>query len=64
LSGIVHVDEFPVGGPEEGQPGRSQGENEVIIAVELSREGQSGRTYERVSKTFQVNPFVRYLNSM
>lgn len=58
LRGTVHVDEFLIGGPEEGRPGRSQGaKKKVIIAVEVPRKGQTGRAYARVIKDFSSESF-------
>jgi hypothetical protein len=31
LTGIVHVDEFVIRGPEEGKKGRSQGLKKLIV---------------------------------
>jgi hypothetical protein len=44
LDGEVHVDEFEIGGPQEGEQGRSKSEKKVrlVIAVE-NREGKAGR---------------------
>lgn len=48
ISGIVHVDEFYIGGPEEGKPGRSKGDKKlVIVALEIVK-GGVGRAYAQV----------------
>lgn len=48
LTGIVHVDEFVVGGPEEGKKGRSKGLKKLIVlAVEILENGV-GRAYAEV----------------
>lgn len=45
ISGIVHVDEFYIGGEEEGKRGRSKGDKKlVVIALEIV-EGGVGRAY-------------------
>ena len=45
INGIVHVDEFYIGGEEEGKRGRSKGEKKlVVVALELV-EGGVGRAY-------------------
>lgn len=47
MTGIVHVDEFVVGGYEEGKPGRSYNskKKKAICAVELTPEGKVKRFY-------------------
>ena len=47
LSEIVHVDEFTVGGKEEGTPGRSYDskKKKAVIAVELNQKHQVKRAY-------------------
>ena len=47
MTGIVHVDEFVVGGYEEGKPGRSYNskKKKVVCAVELTPEGKVKRFY-------------------
>jgi len=48
INGIVHVDEFYIGGPEEGKPGRSKGDKKlVIVAIEIVK-GGVGRAYAQV----------------
>ena len=50
MSGIVHVDEFYIGGPEQGKPGRSKGNKKlVIVAIEIVK-GGVGRAYAQVIK--------------
>lgn len=45
ISGIVHVDEFYIGGEEEGKRGRSNGDKKlVVVALEIV-EGGVGRAY-------------------
>jgi len=45
ISGIVHVDEFYIGGEEEGKRGRSKGDKKlVVVALEIV-EGGVGRAY-------------------
>ena len=47
ISGLVHVDEFFIGGEEEGKPGRSKGGKKlVIVALEIVEAGV-GRAYAR-----------------
>lgn len=47
MTGVVHVDEFVVGGQEEGKPGRSYNskKKKAICAVELTEEGKVKRFY-------------------
>ena len=48
LTGIVHVDEFVIGGPEKGKRGRSKGLKKLIVlAVEIVENGV-GRAYADV----------------
>lgn len=48
LAGVVHVDEFVVGGPEEGKKGRSKGLKKLIVlAIEILEDGV-GRAYAEV----------------
>ncbi len=45
---IVHVDEFMIGGPEEGKKGRSKGDKKLIVlAVEILDNGV-GRAYAEI----------------
>jgi hypothetical protein len=45
LTGIVHADEFVIGGPEEGKKGRSKGLKKLIVlAIEILEDGV-GRAY-------------------
>lgn len=47
MDGIVHVDEFVVGGKEEGKPGRSYdtSKKKVVCAVQLTDDGKVKRMY-------------------
>ena len=47
MSTLVHVDEFVIGGMEEGKPGRSYNtdKTKAIIAVELSEKQKIKRVY-------------------
>jgi hypothetical protein len=48
LNGVIHVDEFVVGGPEVGKKGRSKGLKKLIVlAVEIVEDGV-GRAYSDV----------------
>ncbi len=40
LNGTIHVDEFMIGGTEEGKKGRSKGDKKLIVfAVEILNDG-------------------------
>ena len=56
LTGIVHVDEFVVGGKESGKPGRSYDakKKKVVGAVELTEEGKVKRFYAQKIKDFSA----------
>lgn len=48
LTGIVHVDEFSIGGPEEQKRGRSRGAKKlVVLAIEMVENGV-GRAYAEI----------------
>jgi transposase-like protein len=46
LEGEVEVDEFVIGGPEEGKPGRSKGNKKIVVlAIERPDQDSIGRAY-------------------
>lgn len=48
LTGVIHADEFVIGGPEEGKKGRSKGSKKLIVlAIEILVDGV-GRAYGEV----------------
>ena len=55
LEGIVHVDEFEIGTPQQGEQGRSKSEKKsrVVIAVEY-RDGKAGRGYARIINDYSA----------
>lgn len=57
LTGTVHVDEFYVGGEEEGMPGRSKGAKSlVVVALEIRDKGV-GRAYAKVIDNASAESF-------
>jgi len=62
LNGTIHVDEFMVGGPEEGKKGRSKGNKKLIVlAVEISGDGV-GRAYAEIiehASSKELGAFLR-----
>jgi transposase-like protein len=62
LTGVIHVDEFMVGGPEEDKRGRSKGLKKLIVlAVEILEDGV-GRAYAEViehSSAIELGAFLR-----
>ncbi len=55
LTGEVHIDEFEIGGPQKGEPGRSATDKKVriVIAVEI-RKGKIGNGYAKVIGDFSA----------
>lgn len=56
LSELVHVDEFTVGGKEDGKPGRSYDtkKKKAVIAVELNKEHRVKRVYVKSIKDYSA----------
>jgi transposase-like protein len=56
MDGNVHIDEFVVGGKEEGKPGRSYDskKKKSICAVELTKDGKVKRFYAMKIKDFSA----------
>jgi hypothetical protein len=63
LNGTIHVDEFYIGGEEEGKPGRSKGKKKlVVVALEIV-EGGVGRAYAKVIQDASGNSFSSFFNA-
>lgn len=60
LEGLVHVDEFVLGGQEEGAPGRSYNtaKTKAIIAVELNEKRKVKRAYAKVIDDYSSKSFT------
>jgi len=62
LNRIVHVDEFMIGGPEDGKRGRSKGNKKLIVlAVEILEDGV-GRAYAEIiehASSKELGAFLR-----
>ena len=62
LTGLVHTDEFVIGGPEESKKGRSKGAKKLIaLAIEIVEDGV-GRAYAEVienSSAKELGSFLR-----
>ena len=62
LTGLVHTDEFVIGGPKEGKKGRSKGAKKLIaLAIEIVEDGV-GRAYAEVienSSAKELGSFLR-----
>jgi len=62
LNGTVHVDEFMVGGPEDGKRGRSKGDKKLIVlAVEIIKD-VVGRAYAEIighASSKELGAFLR-----
>lgn len=55
LEGEVHVDEFEIGTPEKGKPGRSKSGRKIRVVIALEyREGKTGRGYAKVIEDYSA----------
>jgi hypothetical protein len=49
----VHVDEFEIGTPQKGEPGRSKSEHKVRVVIALEyRDGKAGRGYAKTIEDY------------
>ena len=63
INGIVHIDEFYIGGEEEGKQGRSKGDKKlVIVALEIVP-GGVGRAYAQCIDNASANSFKPFFES-
>lgn len=61
LTGLVHADEFVIGGPEEGKRGRSKGAKKLIVlALEIVEDGV-GRAYAEVIENSSAKELGSFL---
>ena len=61
LTGLVHADEFAIGGPEEGKRGRSKGAKKLIVlALEIVEDGV-GRAYAEVIENSSAKELGSFL---
>lgn len=63
LTGLVHVDEFWIGGPEEQKRGRSIGtKKQVVVALEIVK-GGVGRAYAELIEHASAKELGAFLNT-
>lgn len=61
LTGVIHVDEFMIGGPEKNKKGRSKGLKKLaVLAVEILENGV-GRAYSEVIEHSSVSELGAFL---
>ncbi|MFV0591785.1 MAG: IS1595 family transposase [Niabella sp.] len=65
LTGEVHVDEYVVGGPESGKPGRSTDgkKKKAVIMVEVRNGHQIGRVYSQKIDNYQKQTLYPVMES-
>lgn len=63
LKGEVHVDEFYIGGPEEGKPGRAAGKKRlVVLALEIINGKNMGRAYAKVVEDASTTEILSFMH--
>lgn len=63
LKGEVHIDEFYIGGPEEGNPGRKHGKKRlVVLALEIINGKSMGRAYAKVIEEATTDEILSFMN--
>lgn len=65
LTGEVHIDEFLIGEYEQGKQGRSSASKKrlVIIALEVMKDGNVGRSYAQVIDKVSAKEFKLFFNA-
>jgi transposase-like protein len=62
LKGEVHIDEFYIGGHEEGSPGRKHGKKKlVVMAIEIINSKQMGRAYAQIIEAATSNELLSFM---
>ena len=64
LKGEVHIDEFYIGGPEEGNPGRSPGKKRLeVLALEIINGKNMGRAYAKVIEGATSDEILSFMHT-
>jgi hypothetical protein len=63
LTGEVHIDEFYIGGPEEGKRGRSKGQKRLVVLAIEKVKGGVGRAYAQIIDDASSKEFKPFFNS-
>ncbi|MFH2141206.1 MAG: IS1595 family transposase [Bacteroidota bacterium] len=63
LEGDVNVDEFFIGGPEEGKRGRSKGKKRLVVVAAENVNGGIGRAYAKVIEAASAKEFKPFFES-
>lgn len=63
LKGEVHIDEFYIGGYEEGNPGRKHGKKKlVVLALEIIEGKSMGRAYAKIIDAATANEILSFMD--
>lgn len=63
LEGEVNVDEFFIGGPEEGKRGRSKGKKRLVVVAAENVNGGVGRAYAKVIEAASAKEFTPFFEA-
>lgn len=63
LEGEVNVDEFFIGGPEEGKRGRSKGKKRLVVVAAEKVNGGVGRAYAKVIEAASAKEFTPFFEA-
>jgi hypothetical protein len=64
LKGEVHIDEFYIGGPEEGNVGRSPGKKRlVVLALEIIDGKNMGRAYAKLIEEATTDEIIYFMEN-